>query len=205
VAQLISGMASPGGYAGHAFLMDHCQHRFRRADPSAFIVLPAPYCGCRLARAGPGRARIAVNLREMFAAGSRFIATVIGAKGGPAGRPRTSGFCRRPPVVMFEHSVYTVAAGKPVPRICGRDASKAPAAVRRTENHQPPTCFSSGSSIWCCLNPPEATIGGGGSPPRGGVGFFFFFTFFPKAANTLRVALCWSPVDRAKALSERSC
>ena len=68
---------------------------------------------------------IAVNLREMFRLKVPIIATVIGE--GGSGGALGIGVADR--LLMFEHSVYTVASPEACASILWRDAGKAPEAA----------------------------------------------------------------------------
>ncbi len=116
------GMASPGGYRKAMRLMDHAD-RFRLPIFS-FIDTPGAYAGVRAEEEGQGEA-IAVNLREMFRLRVPIIAVVIGE--GGSGGALGIGVADR--LLMFEHSVYTVASPEACASILWRDAAKAPAAA----------------------------------------------------------------------------
>jgi len=116
------GMASPGGYRKAMRLMDHAD-RFRLPIIS-FIDTPGAYAGVPAEELGQGEA-IAVNLREMFRLRVPIIATVIGE--GGSGGALGIGVADR--LLMFEHSVYTVASPEACASILWRDASKAPVAA----------------------------------------------------------------------------
>jgi acetyl-CoA carboxylase carboxyl transferase subunit alpha len=116
------GMASPGGYRKAMRLMDHAD-RFRLPILS-FIDTPGAYAGVKAEEEGQGEA-IAVNLREMFRLRVPIIAVVIGE--GGSGGALGIGVADR--LLMFEHSVYTVASPEACASILWRDAGKAPAAA----------------------------------------------------------------------------
>jgi acetyl-CoA carboxylase carboxyl transferase subunit alpha len=116
------GMASPGGYRKAMRLMEHAD-RFRLPIIS-FIDTPGAYAGVLAEEQGQGEA-IAVNLREMFGLRVPIIATVIGE--GGSGGALGIGVADR--LLMFEHSVYTVASPEACASILWRDAAKAPAAA----------------------------------------------------------------------------
>ncbi|MFM7634034.1 MAG: acetyl-CoA carboxylase carboxyltransferase subunit alpha [Cyanobacteriota bacterium] len=116
------GMASPGGYRKAMRLMDHAD-RFRLPILS-FIDTPGAYAGVLAEEQGQGEA-IAVNLREMFRLRVPIIATVIGE--GGSGGALGIGVADR--LLMFEHSVYTVASPEACASILWRDAGKAPVAA----------------------------------------------------------------------------
>ena len=115
-------MATPGGYRKALRLMDHA-NRFRLPILS-FIDTPGAYAGLQAEEQGQGEA-IAVNLREMFRLRVPVIATVIGE--GGSGGALGIGVADR--LLMFEHSVYTVASPEACASILWRDASKAPEAA----------------------------------------------------------------------------
>ncbi|WP_216904534.1 acetyl-CoA carboxylase carboxyltransferase subunit alpha [Synechococcus sp. CCY 9618] len=116
------GMASPGGYRKALRLMEHAD-RFRLPILS-FIDTPGAYAGVAAEEQGQGEA-IAVNLREMFRLRVPIIAVVIGE--GGSGGALGIGVADR--LLMFEHSVYTVASPEACASILWRDAAKAPAAA----------------------------------------------------------------------------
>jgi len=116
------GMASPGGYRKAMRLMDHAD-RFRLPILS-FIDTPGAYAGLLAEELGQGEA-IAVNLREMFRLRVPIVATVIGE--GGSGGALGIGVADR--LLMFQHSVYTVASPEACASILWRDAAKAPAAA----------------------------------------------------------------------------
>ncbi len=116
------GMAKPGGYRKALRLMDHAD-RFSLPIIS-FIDTPGAYAGLIAEEQGQGEA-IAVNLREMFRLKVPIIATVIG-EGGSGG---ALGIGVADKLLMFEHSVYTVASPEACASILWRDAGKAPEAA----------------------------------------------------------------------------
>jgi acetyl-CoA carboxylase carboxyl transferase subunit alpha len=116
------GMASPGGYRKAMRLMEHAD-RFRLPIIS-FIDTPGAYAGVLAEEQGQGEA-IAVNLREMFRLRVPIVATVIGE--GGSGGALGIGVADR--LLMFEHSVYTVASPEACASILWRDAAKAPVAA----------------------------------------------------------------------------
>ena len=116
------GMASPGGYRKAMRLMEHAD-RFRLPIIS-FIDTPGAYAGVLAEEQGQGEA-IAVNLREMFRLRVPIIAAVIGE--GGSGGALGIGVADR--LLMFEHSVYTVASPEACASILWRDAGKAPVAA----------------------------------------------------------------------------
>ncbi len=116
------GMAKPGGYRKALRLMNHAD-RFNIPIIS-FIDTPGAYAGLIAEEQGQGEA-IAVNLREMFRLRVPIIATVIGE--GGSGGALGIGVADR--LMMFEHSVYTVASPEACASILWRDAGKAPEAA----------------------------------------------------------------------------
>ncbi len=116
------GMAKPGGYRKALRLMDHAD-RFSLPIIS-FIDTPGAYAGLIAEEQGQGEA-IAVNLREMFRLKVPIIATVIGE--GGSGGALGIGVADR--LLMFEHSVYTVASPEACASILWRDAAKASEAA----------------------------------------------------------------------------
>jgi len=116
------GMAKPGGYRKALRLMDHAD-RFKLPIIS-FIDTPGAYAGLLAEEQGQGEA-IAVNLREMFRMRVPIIATIIGE--GGSGGALGIGVADR--LLMFEHSVYTVASPEACASILWRDAAKAPEAA----------------------------------------------------------------------------
>ena len=117
------GMASPGGYRKAMRLMEHAD-RFGLPIIS-FIDTPGAYAGVLAEEQGQGEA-IAVNLREMFSLRVPILATVIGE--GGSGGALGIGVADR--LLMFEHSVYTVASPEACASILWRDAAKAPEAAQ---------------------------------------------------------------------------
>ena len=102
--------------------MDHA-NRFH-LPILTFIDTPGAYAGLLAEEQGQGEA-IAVNLREMFRLRVPVIATVIGE--GGSGGALGIGVADR--LLMFEHSVYTVASPEACASILWRDAAKAPEAA----------------------------------------------------------------------------
>ncbi|MCU0570140.1 MAG: acetyl-CoA carboxylase carboxyltransferase subunit alpha [Oculatellaceae cyanobacterium Prado106] len=116
------GMASPGGYRKAMRLMDHA-NRFGMPILT-FIDTPGAYAGLEAERLGQGEA-IAYNLREMFRLDVPIICTVIG-EGGSGG---ALGIGVGDRLMMFEHSVYTVASPEACAAILWKDAGKSPQAA----------------------------------------------------------------------------
>ena len=116
------GMASPGGYRKALRLMQHAD-RFGLAVV-CFIDTPGAYAGLKAEELGQGEA-IAVNLREMFGLRVPIVATVIG-EGGSGG---ALGIGVSDRLMMFEHSVYTVASPEACASILWREAAKASTAA----------------------------------------------------------------------------
>ena len=112
------GMASPGGYRKAMRLMEHA-NRFSMPILT-FIDTPGAYAGLSAEELGQGEA-IAYNLREMFRLDVPIICTVIG-EGGSGG---ALGIGVGDRLMMFEHSVYTVATPEACAAILWRDAAKA--------------------------------------------------------------------------------
>lgn len=116
------GMAAPGGYRKAMRLMEHA-NRFGMPILT-FIDTPGAWAGLDAERLGQGEA-IAFNLREMFRLEVPIISTVIGE--GGSGGALGIGVCDR--LLMFEHSVYTVATPEACAAILWKDAGKAPQAA----------------------------------------------------------------------------
>ena len=116
------GMAKPGGYRKALRLMKHA-NRFN-IPILTFIDTPGAYAGLSAEEQGQGEA-IARNLREMFGLEVPIIATVIGE--GGSGGALGIGVADR--LLMFEHSVYTVASPEACASILWRDAAKASEAA----------------------------------------------------------------------------
>lgn len=116
------GMASPGGYRKAMRLMDHA-NRFGMPIIT-FIDTPGAYPGIEGERLGQGEA-IAYNLREMFRLEVPIVCTVIG-EGGSGG---ALGIGVGDRLLMFEHSVYTVASPEACAAILWKDAAKSPQAA----------------------------------------------------------------------------
>lgn len=116
------GMASPGGYRKAMRLMEHA-NRFKMPI-FTFIDTPGAWAGLEAEEMGQGEA-IAYNLREMFRLNSPIICTVIG-EGGSGG---ALGIGVGDRLLMFEHSVYTVASPEACAAILWKDASRASQAA----------------------------------------------------------------------------
>lgn len=116
------GMASPGGYRKAMRLMEHA-NRFGMAIIT-FIDTPGAWPAVEAEHQGQGEA-IAYNLREMFRLDVPIICTVIGE--GGSGGALGIGVADR--LLMFEHSVYTVASPEACAAILWKDAAKAPQAA----------------------------------------------------------------------------
>lgn len=116
------GMAAPGGYRKAMRLMDHA-NRFSMPILT-FIDTPGAWAGMEAEKLGQGEA-IAYNLREMFRLDVPILCTVIG-EGGSGG---ALGIGVGDRLMMFEHSVYTVATPEACAAILWKDASRAPQAA----------------------------------------------------------------------------
>ena len=116
------GMAAPGGYRKAIRLMKHANH-FGMPILS-FIDTPGAWAGVEAEKLGQGEA-IAYNLREMFGFDVPIICTVIGE--GGSGGALGIGVADR--LLMFEHSVYTVASPEACAAILWKDAKKAEQAA----------------------------------------------------------------------------
>lgn len=116
------GMASPGGYRKAMRLMEHAD-RFGMPILT-FIDTPGAWAGLEAEQLGQGEA-IAYNLREMFRLDVPILCTVIG-EGGSGG---ALGIGVGDRLLMFEHSVYTVASPEACAAILWKDASKSPQAA----------------------------------------------------------------------------
>jgi acetyl-CoA carboxylase carboxyl transferase subunit alpha len=116
------GMASPGGYRKAMRLMDHAN---RFGMPIITLIdTPGAWAGVEAERLGQGEA-IAYNLREMFRLDVPIVCTVIG-EGGSGG---ALGIGVGDHLMMFEHSVYTVATPEACAAILWRDAAKSAQAA----------------------------------------------------------------------------
>jgi len=116
------GMASPGGYRKAMRLMDHA-NRFGMPILS-FIDTPAADPRMQAEEFGQGEA-ISFNLREMFRLEVPIICTVIG-EGGSGG---ALGIGVGDRLLMFEHSIYSVAPPEACAAILWRDAQKSSQAA----------------------------------------------------------------------------
>ncbi len=116
------GMASPGGYRKAMRLMEHA-NKFGMPILT-FIDTPGAWPGIESEKLGQGEA-IAYNLREMFSLEVPIISTVIG-EGGSGG---ALGIGVAECLLMFEHSVYTVASPEACAAILWKDAKKAEQAA----------------------------------------------------------------------------
>jgi len=116
------GMASPSGYRKAIRLMEHAD-RFGMPILT-FIDTPGAWAGMDAEKFGQGEA-IAFNLREMFRFDVPIICTVIG-EGGSGG---ALGIGVGDRLLMFEHSVYTVATPEACAAILWKDAAKSPQAA----------------------------------------------------------------------------
>ena len=117
------GMASPGGYRKALRLMRHGD-RFH-LPLLMFIDTSGAYAGLKAEEQGQGEA-IAANLREMFALRVPIIGCVIG-EGGSGG---ALGIGVVDHLMMFEHSIYTVASPEACAAILWRDAKQAAEAAQ---------------------------------------------------------------------------
>jgi acetyl-CoA carboxylase carboxyl transferase subunit alpha len=116
------GMAAPGGYRKAMRLMEHA-NQFG-LPILTFIDTPGAWAGVEAEKLGQGEA-IAYNLREMFSLNVPIICTVIG-EGGSGG---ALGIGVGDRLLMFEHSVYTVATPEACAAILWKDAKKAEQAA----------------------------------------------------------------------------
>ena len=116
------GMASPSGYRKAMRIMEHA-NRFRMPILT-FIDTPGAWAGMEAEQMGQGEA-IAYNLREMFRLEVPIICTVIGE--GGSGGALGIGVGER--LLMFEHSVYTVASPEACAAILWKDASRSAQAA----------------------------------------------------------------------------
>ena len=116
------GMASPSGYRKAMRIMEHA-NRFRMPILT-FIDTPGAWPGVEAEQMGQGEA-IAYNLREMFRLEVPIICTVIGE--GGSGGALGIGVGER--LLMFEHSVYTVASPEACAAILWKDSSRSAQAA----------------------------------------------------------------------------
>ncbi|MGB8702959.1 MAG: acetyl-CoA carboxylase carboxyltransferase subunit alpha [Thermosynechococcaceae cyanobacterium] len=116
------GMASPCGYRKAMRLMNHA-NRFGMPILT-FIDTPAAWAGLEAEEFGQGEA-IARNLRDMFSLDVPIICTVIG-EGGSGG---ALGIGIGDRILMFEHSIYSVAPPEACAAILWRDSQKGPQAA----------------------------------------------------------------------------
>jgi acetyl-CoA carboxylase carboxyl transferase subunit alpha len=116
------GMASPSGYRKALRLMEHA-NKFGMPIVT-FIDTPGADPSAEAERLGQGEA-IAYNLREMFSFQVPIICTVIG-EGGSGG---ALGIGVGDKLLMFEHSVYTVATPEACAAILWKDAKKSEQAA----------------------------------------------------------------------------
>ena len=116
------GMPFPSGYRKAMRLMDHAD-RFGLPIIS-FIDTPAAWAGLEAEQFGQGEA-IALNLREMFRLDVPIICTVIG-EGGSGG---ALGIGVGDRLLMFNHSIYSVAPPEACAAILWRDAQEGPQAA----------------------------------------------------------------------------
>lgn len=116
------GMAAPGGYRKALRLMEHA-NKFGMPILT-FIDTPGAWAGVEAEKLGQGEA-IAYNLRQMFGFEVPIITTVIGE--GGSGGALGIGVADR--LLMFEHSVYTVASPEACAAILWKDAKKSPQAA----------------------------------------------------------------------------
>ncbi|WP_404787546.1 acetyl-CoA carboxylase carboxyltransferase subunit alpha [Altericista sp. CCNU0014] len=116
------GMAKPCGYRKAMRLMNHA-NRFGMPILT-FIDTPAAWAGLDAEEFGQGEA-IARNLRDMFGLDVPIICTIIG-EGGSGG---ALGIGVGDRILMFEHSIYSVAPPEACAAILWRDAQKGPQAA----------------------------------------------------------------------------
>jgi acetyl-CoA carboxylase carboxyl transferase subunit alpha len=116
------GMAKPCGYRKAMRLMNHA-NRFGMPILT-FIDTPAAWAGLDAEEFGQGEA-IARNLRDMFSLEVPIICTIIG-EGGSGG---ALGIGVGDRILMFEHSIYSVAPPEACAAILWRDAQKGPQAA----------------------------------------------------------------------------
>lgn len=116
------GMAKPCGYRKAMRMMNHA-NRFG-LPILAFIDTPGAWSGLDAEEFGQGEA-IARNLRDMFSLDVPIVCTIIG-EGGSGG---ALGIGVGDHILMFEHSVYSVASPEACAAILWRDAQKGPQAA----------------------------------------------------------------------------
>jgi acetyl-CoA carboxylase carboxyl transferase subunit alpha len=116
------GMPAPGGYRKALRLMEHAD-RFGMPIIT-FIDTPGAWSGVDAEKLGQGEA-IAFNLQQMFTFDVPIICTVIG-EGGSGG---ALGIGVGDRLLMFEHSVYTVATPEACAAILWKDAKHADRAA----------------------------------------------------------------------------
>lgn len=116
------GMAAPGGYRKALRLMEHA-NQFGMPIIT-FIDTPGAWAGVEAENLGQGEA-IAYNLRQMFNFDVPILCTVIG-EGGSGG---ALGIGVGDKLMMFEHSVYTVASPEACAAILWKDAGKSERAA----------------------------------------------------------------------------
>ncbi|HEY9753316.1 MAG TPA: acetyl-CoA carboxylase carboxyl transferase subunit alpha [Coleofasciculaceae cyanobacterium] len=116
------GMPAPAGYRKALRLMEHAD-RFGMPILT-FIDTPGAWAGMDAEKFGQGEA-IAYNLREMFRFDVPILCTVIG-EGGSGG---ALGIGVGDRLLMFEHSVYTVATPEACAAILWKDATRSPQAA----------------------------------------------------------------------------
>jgi acetyl-CoA carboxylase carboxyl transferase subunit alpha len=116
------GMPAPGGYRKALRLMEHA-NRFGMPIIT-FIDTPGAWSGVEAEKLGQGEA-IAYNLQQMFTFDVPIICTVIG-EGGSGG---ALGIGVGDRLLMFEHSVYTVATPEACAAILWKDAKHADRAA----------------------------------------------------------------------------
>jgi acetyl-CoA carboxylase carboxyl transferase subunit alpha len=116
------GMPAPGGYRKALRLMEHAD-RFGMPIIT-FIDTPGAWSGVDAEKLGQGEA-IAYNLQQMFTFEVPIICTVIG-EGGSGG---ALGIGVGDRLLMFEHSVYTVATPEACAAILWKDSKHADRAA----------------------------------------------------------------------------
>ena len=116
------GMPFPNGYRKALRLMDHA-NRFN-LPIVCLIDTPGAWAGLEADQYGQGEA-IALNLREMFRLDVPIICAVIG-EGGSGG---ALGIGVGDRLLMFEHSIYSVASPEACAAILWREAQQSPQAA----------------------------------------------------------------------------